>query len=161
MSEKTDRLLTRGLNEGFAGGTEIQNVDRGGFKIKSSHFENIDGIYHDEWMADRTGGGQEIVTADGVVFTRVYAGGTINKESLIDLGISVDDIMATLKKNIIEAGEHTRLFTDYHPEVEGDWQYSYTILEKEAKIPLTLGKEVIKYQGVLVFIHDFLITPVE
>jgi len=161
MSEKTERLLTRGLNEGFAGGTEIQNVDRGGSKIKSSHFENEDGTYHDEWIADRTGGGQEIVVADGVTITRVYAGGTVTLDALAEMGISIDDIMKFLKKNIIEGGKNTRLFADYLPEVEGDWQYSYTVLNDEPKIPLTLGKEVIKYKGVLVFIHDFLITPVD
>jgi len=161
MSEKTDRLLSQGLNAGFAGGTDMRSDERGGFKIKSSHFDNEDGTYHDEWIADRTGGGQEIVVAEGVTYTRVYAGGTITLEALAEMDISVGDVMAFLKKNIIEGGENTRLFSDYCPEVQGDWQYSYTILEEVPNIPLTLGKEVIKYHGVVVFIHDFLITPVE
>lgn len=161
MTEKIERLLNRGLKEGFAGGTEIQSVERGDFNIKSSHFENEDGTYHDEWMADRTGGGQEIVIADEVTFTRVYAGGTIGLEALVKMGISIEDVMKFLKKNILEGAENTRLFADYLPEAEGDWQYSYTILKDEPNIPLTLGKEIISYQGTLVFIHNFLITPVE
>lgn len=161
MTEITDRLLNRGLKEGFAGSTDIQNIERGSLKIKSSHFENEDGIYHDEWMADRTGGGQEIVNADRVTFTRVYAGGTIGLEALAEMGISIGDVMKFLKKNILEGGKNTRLFADYHPEADGNWQYSYTVLEDEPNIPLTLGKEIINYQGTLVFIHDFLITPVE
>ncbi|HOX96202.1 MAG TPA: hypothetical protein PLI45_02375 [Candidatus Woesebacteria bacterium] len=161
MSEKTEKLLSLGLKQGFVGETVMQSVERGVFKMKSSHFENEDGTYHDEWMADRTGGGQEIVETDGVSYTRVYAGGTISINALTEMGISIKDVMSFLKKNILEGGEQTRLFADYLPEPDGDWQYSYTILEDEPKIPLTLGKEVIRYQGVLVFIHDFLITPVE
>lgn len=161
MSEKIDKLFSRGLKEGFAGGTVMKGVKRGGFSLKSSHFENEEGIYHDEWYADRAGGGQEIVKSGGTVFTRVYAGGTIPLEELTKLGISKRDVMTFLKKQMTENGDSIRLHTDFEPEPEGDWQYSYKVLDSDQEIPLTLGKEIIRYKGKLVFIHDFIISPVD
>lgn len=161
MPENIDIMLSRGLEEGFAGGTVMNNVNRSGFSFKSSHFENSEGVYHDEWFADRAGGGQEIVKVGEVVYTRVYAGGTIPLEKLAELGISKKDVMIFLKKQIIENGESIRLNSDFAPEAEGDWQYSYKVLDRDIEIPLALGKEVIRYQGTLVFVHDFIICPVD
>jgi len=161
MSEETDKLLTKGLKEGFAGGTIIQNTKRGGFDLKSSHLEKNNITYHDEWFANRAGGGQEIVKVGEITYTRVYAGGTIPLEKLKALEISIDDVMAFLKKQITENGEKIRLYTNFEPEPEGDWQYSYNILDKNNNIPLIIGKEVIKYKAQLVFIHDFIISPVD
>lgn len=161
MSEKSDKLLARGLKEGFAGETVMQGVERGGFSLKSSHFESEGGIYHDEWFADRAGGGQEIVKVGETTYTRVYGGGTIPLEELKALGISKGDVMAFLKKQMIENGEKIRLHNNFEAEAEGDWQYSYRVLDADKEIPLTLGKEIIKYKGNLVFVHDFIISPVD
>jgi hypothetical protein len=161
MTEKIDRMLSIGLQQGFAGGTDMGDVERNGFSLKSSHFENEVGIYHDEWIADRAGGGQEIVKVDDETFTRVYAGGTITLDKLSELGISKDDVMSFLKKQIIQNGEKIRLTTDYSPEPEGDWQYLYKVIDQDLEIPLTIGKETITYKDKLVFVHDFLISPVD
>lgn len=161
MSKNTDKLLTKGLKEGFAGGTKMQNVKRECFNLKSSHFENKDSVYHDEWFAERAGGGQEIVKVKDTTFTRVYAGGTIPLEELKKLGISKGDVMVFLKKQITENGEKIRLYTNFEPEPEENWQYSYEVLDADKEIPLTVGKEVIKYKGQIVFIHDFIISSVD
>lgn len=161
MSEEIDKLLARGLKEGFAGGTVREGVKRGGFELESSHFESGDNVYHDEWYADRAGGGQEIVRAGEATFTRVYAGGTIPLGELEELGIIKGDVMAFLKKQMIEDGERIRLHTNFEPEAEGDWQYSYRVLDTDSEIPLTLSKEVIRYKGRLVFAHGFIISPVD
>jgi len=161
MSEEINKLLARGLKEGFAGGTVMQGVERGGFNLKSSHFESEGNVYHDEWFADRAGGGQEIVKVGDITFTRVYAGGTIPLEELKGLGISKGDVMVFLKKQMAENGEKIRLHANFEPEAEGDWQYSYRVLDTDKEIPLTLGKEVIKYKGQLVFVHNFVISPID
>jgi hypothetical protein len=161
MFENIAKLLTEGLKKGFAGGTFMANINRSVFSLESSHLENENGIYHDEWFAKRAGGGQEIVKAKGVTYTRVYAGGEISLEELNGLGISEDDVMKFLKKQIIENGEKTRLHTDFQPEPEGDWQYSYKILDKDIKIPVTVGKEAIKFKEKIVFIHYFILCPVD
>lgn len=161
MLAKKDRLFAAGLRAGFGGGTVMKAIDRGGFNLKLSHFESGGGVYHDEWLADRAGGGQEIVGVGKTTFTRVYAGGTISLEELKKLGISKGDVMAFLGKQIMENGERIRLYSDFEPKPEGDWQYSYKVLETDGEIPLTLGKEVIKYKGQIVFVHDFIISPVD
>jgi hypothetical protein len=161
MDKETDRLLTVGLQEGFAGESKIQEVKRAGFSIVSSHFENRGGEYHDEWFADRAGGGQEIVRVGESIVTRVYAGGTIPLEELDSLGITKREVMAFLKRQITKNGGGIRLRTNFEPEPEGDWHYSYKILDTDAEIPLTVGKEVIKFKGSLVFVHVFIISPVD
>lgn len=161
MSNKIENLLSTGLKEGFAGGTEVKDIKRDIFNLKSSHLENETGIYHDEWFADRTGGGQEIVKVGESSYTRVYAGGTISIERLDILGITKEDVMKFLKKQILQSSEKIRLFTDFESEIEGDWQYSYKVLDKDIEIPLTYGKEVIRYKDNLVFVHDFIISPVD
>jgi len=161
MSEEINKLLIDGLKKGFAGKTTMQNIKRGSFDLKLSHFENDSNVYHDEWFADRAGGGQEIVKVGEITYTRVYAGGTIPLEELKKLEISIKDIMVFLKKQITENGEKIRLHSDFEPEPEENWQYSYNVLDKDEKIPLTLGKEIIKYKDQIVFIHDFIISPVD
>lgn len=161
MSAKKDRLFAAGLKASIGGGAVMRDVDRSGFSLKSSHFESEDGVYHDEWLGDRAGGGQETGSSGKTTFTRVYAGGTIPDEELKKLGISKSDVMAFLGKQITENGERIRLDADFEPEPDGSWQYSYKVLESDREISLTLGKEVIKYKGQIVFIHDFIISPVD
>ena len=155
-------LLTKGLQEGFGGGTVRKGVDRGGFKVESSHYETEDGdAYHDEWLANRVGGGQELIEIDGNRFTRVYAGGTISEEALKDLGLTKKDVVGFLKKQILENGENLRLCDDFLPEAEEDWRYEYKIIDKEDDIPVTMGKESIYFKEELVFVHNFVLSPVE
>jgi hypothetical protein len=154
-------MFTKGLQEGFGGKTARKSAVRGGFTLESSHYETKDGVYHDEWLADRVGGGQELVEVDGKRFTRVYAGGTIYEETLQDLGLTKKNVISFLKKNILENGENIRLHNDFKPEAEGDWQYKYKVIDREDSIPITVGKESIYHKGELVFVHGFVISPVE
>ncbi|MFH1601526.1 MAG: hypothetical protein ABIB61_01060 [Candidatus Shapirobacteria bacterium] len=158
----TEALLSKGLEEGFGGKTVRENVQRGPFELESSHYETEEGnVYHDEWLANRVGGGQEIVEVDGKRFTRVYAGGTVSEEILESLGLTKKEVIAFLKGQITKNGDEIRLYEDFGPESEGDWQYEYQIMDREDDIPVTTGKESIFYQGELVFVHVFALSPIE
>ena len=61
-SSKISQALTQGLLAGYGGKTEFKSVTRGGFKLKSSHYEKDGVVYHDEWT---NGGGQEIISVGG------------------------------------------------------------------------------------------------
>lgn len=161
MSQETDELLSKGLAQGFAGGTVMSGVNRAEFDFKSSHFEENGNVYHDEWFADRAGAGQEVVKVGDVTYSRVYAGGTLPVDELQKLGTDKGQIMTFLKKHMLENGDRIRLHTDFRPEAEGDWQYSYKVTDTNPQIPLTMGKEVITFKGQLVFEHDFIICPVD
>lgn len=157
-----EQLLSEGLKQGFAGGTAPQGVQRNGFILESSHFQSPDGgIYHDEWTADRIGGGQELVEKDGEKFTRVYAGGIIAEEELKAMGITKGDIMTYLKKQIIENGDNIRLYENFKSEPSDEWSYTYEVIDQEEGVPTTVGKEIIFYKGELVFVHHFILCPVE
>jgi len=161
MSEAVDKLFSKGLQQGFAGGTVMSDVKRAEFNFKSSHFEEDGNIYHDEWFADRAGAGQEVVKVGDVVYSRVYAGGTLPVEELQKIGTDKGQIMTFLKKQMLENGEKIRLHTNFNSEADGDWQYSYKVTETNSQIHLTMGKEVITFKGNLVFEHDFIICPVD
>lgn len=160
MKEIKD-LLTKGLSSGFAGKTTSASVVRGGFPVETSHYEGKEGIYHDEWFANRIGGGQEIVEVSGKKYTRVYAGGVIHQELLNELGITKKDITGYLKKKLLELKGETRLFDECEPNSDDEWSYLYTIIDRELEIPLTAGKEEIQFRGKTVFVHEFLLCPVE
>jgi hypothetical protein len=155
------KILSQGLLSGFAGKAEIEAVKRHLFDLQSSHYQNENGVYHDEWAADRVGGGQELVKTDQGRFTRVYAGGTIPEEALLALGISKEEVMRFLIASLQKQIDQTRQETDCLPEAEGDWQYQYHVLERNFVIPYTLGKEEIFYQKHVVFVHLFISCPVE
>jgi hypothetical protein len=158
------QLLTLGLQKGFGGQTEITQSNRAGFSISVSHLEDaaegMPVVYHDEWAADRAGGGQELVRVGEQQFTRVYAGGTVSLAALAAAGITKADVMAFLIKMITQLGDKTRLEADCPPIQDCDWQYEYTVKERLPEIPLTTGKEVISYKGEVVFVHWFLLTEV-
>lgn len=162
MSE-SGKVLTEGLLAGYAGeGTKRGEVMRGPFHLETSHYEKDGTVYRDEWAADRSGGGQELVqTKDGKKTTRVYAGGTVNKEVLDELGIVKKDVTKYLKLKIQELGEKTRLGEDCEPDPDGDWRYSYKIVSSNTRIPLTVGIEIIEFKERPVFIHSHSIAPVE
>ncbi len=152
-------LLTHGLVQGFAGGTEIK-LQNGGL-FKTSRLKISGGNYNDTWTDSRIGGGHEIAKFNGKLLLRQYAGGTLSEEELKVLGIAQSDVMAFLKKQLIENGEKTRLYDNCTPDIDGHWRYSYRVEEQLGYIPLTVGKEVIEYQGAPVFLHMFFICPIE
>lgn len=134
---------------------------RAGFSLQTSHLDEDGNTYHDEWAADRTGGGQELVKVEGVTFTRVYAGGTISEAAMEQLGISKKAVMEFLISSLNKAGEATRLYENYGPVQDGEWTYQYQLLEQNPAIPMTTGKEDIGYKGQVVFTHVFVMCPVE
>ncbi len=154
-------MLARGLQKGFGGGTVRLGVGRGGFDVESSHLEGGGSVYHDEWVADRVGGGQELVQVGDRIYTRVYAGGTIAESELKRLGVTKKEVIAYLKSQILQNGDKIRLHKDFYPEPEGDWGYTYKIIDSEEGVPMTTGKECIYYKGQMVFTHIFLLCPVE
>ena len=165
MIENKDvsQVLTEGLLAGFAGNGDIKTVNRIGFQGKSSDYlTQKQGIYHDEWFVpDYIGGGQELIeTGDGTQFTRLYGGGTPDPKILEDLGITVEDVGAYLIKMLTTLGNKTRLFEDYVGEVEGEWQYNYTILLIDHTIKVVSAAEEILYKGTRVHLHPFILSPV-
>lgn len=162
MSKSTE-LLTEGLSRGYAGKTEIEIVDRGGFKFKQSHYvdEPTGEIYHDEWLAARTGGGQELAIAGEEKITRLYAGGVISPDRLKKLGITKKDVIGYLIKKVGELGNKTRLFEDCTPASDGDWQYVYKITDRIESVGLTRALETINYKRVQVFVHGFETCPIK
>lgn len=159
---KSERILSSGLKAGYAGGTERETVQRGPFQLEASQFTTPEsGVYRDEWIANRTGGGQEIAQEGNETVTRLYAGGTIRLDQLAEMGLTKKDVTRYLKSKISELGEQTRLFADCNPDPDGDWQYSYKIMQNLEDIPLTVGMETIVFKGTLVFAHGFLQSPIE
>jgi len=152
--------LTKGLVSGYGGETEFTTAMRGPFQLNASHLETGDLTYHDEWLPNRTGGGQEIVRVGEQQFTRLYAGGAIEEEKLKVLGISKKAVIAFLKDTILEQQQQTRLFAPCSPEPTGDWSYSYQIRDRDESAPVTVGKETISYKDQVVFVHSFLLCPI-
>ena len=154
-------FLAHGLQKSFAGETEFTSGRRAGFDLHISHLEEGGNVYHDEWSGKRVTGGQELVKVDEKMYTRVYAGGTISVDALQKLGIAEKDVMGYLVKCLNEFGEQTRLHKNFGPKKSGDWSYHYTVIEKNDAIPMTTGKEEISYKEQVVFVHVFVMCPVE
>jgi len=159
MDQKVKHGLTSGLLAGYAGKTDFKGIFRGGFEMKQSHFTDNEITYHDEWLPNRTGGGQEFVEIGGQKFTRLYAGGLVNEQSLQELGIDENEVISTLINQIKLAGDKTRLDADYESTDE-NWKYCYKVKKQIDEVGLLVGREKIKYQGKLVFIHYFLLSPI-
>lgn len=141
------KALTEGLLAGYVGKTVFSPVNRGSFELKSSHYEADGIIYHDEWTK---GGGQEIVSVDGVQFTRVYAGGAIGETK---------EVIGKLIYFIQQLKDKTRLFINCEMS-DGDWQYRYQIIDTNLSPEVTVGKETITHQNQIVFIHIFVLSPI-
>lgn len=154
------QFLTKGLLHGYVS-SGVKPHERGSFKGKESVVTLGHAKYHDEWFGHYSGGGQELVSIGNQQFTRLYGGGTPGKEILDAMGITHDDVGSYLKKKIIELKDQTRLFENCTPQADGDWQYSYTILEDHADISITTAKELIAYKGSDVHIHVFILCPVK
>jgi hypothetical protein len=159
MNDSIKQALTQGLLAGYAGEAEFKSIVRGGFEMKQSYYNKNGVVYHDEWLPNRTGGGQELVEIEGQKFTRIYAGGLISETALKELEIDENDVISTLINQIKLAGEKTRLNADYE-KLDRDWKYSYKVKKQIEEIGLLVGKEKIKYKGQLVFVHYFLLSPI-
>ena len=151
------KALTKGLLAGYREKTMFDKTNRGSFEVTSSHFEDGEIIYHDEWT---NGGGQEIVKFNDEMFTRVYAGGTVNEEELSLIGVTHKDVILNLISRIQELGDKTRLFENCLAENRNDWDYEYKILDNDQNVEVATGKEVIKYKGQVVFVHIFVLAPI-
>lgn len=140
-----EQLLGKGLEEGYAGTIKRQTVQRGQFPLEESTYISPEGgVYNDQWIADRTGGGQEIAQIGEEKTTRLYAGGTISIEELGKLGLTKKDVTSKLKKFIKESGGNSRLLTPYSSQ-DDDWVYDYSLIRSLPEIPLNIGIEIIQY----------------
>lgn len=159
MDTKIKTLLGKGLAGGY-GASNYGRGERAGFQLDINDYHGEDGRYHDEWAAHQNGGGQELIeTPDGKKWTRVYAGGSLDEESLIEIGINDDAVSEKIKFFLGKLGDKTRF--DFGVEdKEGDWSYSYKVEKNETNIPLVVGCETIKYKDNLVFIHEIINSPV-
>lgn len=164
-----EKFVTGHLQEGFASKEKPESLHKDSFAMKRFRRLNLEDwtFYRDEWTDGRLGGGQELGrTGDRnesleEALTRLYAGGVIEDEKLQSLGIDGKQVIGYLKKQIIENGDKIRLYEDFEPEPDGDWQYKYTILDYDPQIDLYISKETIFYKGSFVFAHGFLISPVK
>lgn len=161
MESEIRKGLTDGLLTGYAGQKKPEEIVRGGFRGKASHVD--EGFaYHDEWFTDNyLGGGQELLEINGEKFTRLYAGGTPVKETLDQLGITGKDVSKYLKSKIQELSDNTRLTNDCLPKKEEGWEYSYKVTSYNESIGVTTGMETITYQGEIVHIHAFILSPIK
>lgn len=160
MNKDINSALTKGLLTGYAGG-KVETINRSGFTGKASHVELPDGqTYHDEWFANHSGGGQELVQVGDSLFTRLYAGGTPDEQTLSSLGISADAVGAYLKRKITELGEDTRLFVNCNPEPDNEWQYEYKVTGTYTETNVLTSLESIRYKGSIVHHHAFILCPV-
>lgn len=159
MDTEIKKLLGKGLAGGY-GASNYSKGDRAGFSIDINDYQGTEGKYHDEWAAHQNGGGQEIIeTFDGKKWTRVYAGGSLDEESLSKLGISGKDVSEKIIFFLGKLGEKTR-FDSEIADTEEDWSYSYKIDREEKDIPLIVGCERVEYKGSLVFTHEIINSPI-
>jgi hypothetical protein len=162
INKQIAKAITEGLLAGYGGETKFETTNRGGLNLKRSHYEKDGVVYHDEWLADKKGGGQELVSVGGLQYTRQYAGGIANPEVLASLGITKEDIIGHLVGFIQQLADKARLDIDCEIELETGWKYSYKVKKVDKTVEgLISSKEKISYQGTPVFIHRFLLCPFE
>lgn len=155
--EEIEKGLTIGLLAGYIGNTKFTTINRGSFDLKSSHFEDKEIIYHDEWT---DGGGQELVKINSQYFTRVYAGSVVPHKILTQLGITKKEVLTVLQQRIQVLGSSTRLFKSCLPSPVDEWGYSYEIIHHDESFNITTAKETITYKNQPVFVHMFLLSPI-
>lgn len=156
--EKISQALTTGLINGYGGKTEFAKINRAGFEMDSSHFQNEEIIYHDEWTNN---GGQELIKVDNELFTRVYAGGAVDENIRQSLDIKEHQISNNLRTSIIEFGDKTRLFSNFKGKTVDNWDYEYQIIDHNSEINVTTGKETMSINGHTIFIHVFVLSPIK
>jgi len=159
MDTEIKTLLGKGLAGGY-GASNYSKGERSRFQLDINNYQGEDGRYHDEWAAHQNGGGQELIeTPDGKKWTRVYAGGSLDEESLSKFGITGEQVSEKIKFFLGKLGDKTR-FDFEVTDTEGDWEYSYKIDREEKEIPLVVGCERIEYKGSLVFTHEIINSPI-
>ena len=159
----TEKALNAGLLAGYLAKRPPGRVTRGGIEFRVSHPDKKtmgdSGVYHDEWISGRNGGGQETILTGEGAFTRVYAGGVYPESDLVQLGTDYHSVESRLSFFIKGSGGQTRLDQDYFA-VDGDWQYSYEVIERFPQIQLTTGIEKIDLKGQTVFVHLIGVSPI-
>jgi hypothetical protein len=161
MEDETKVILSKGLGEGFSSKNGWGKVERAGFQMDTTHHEGPEGNYDDRWTGNQNAAGQELsVNANGGKASRVYGGGSLEEEGLGKLGLTGKDVMKKLVFFITRLGDKTRL-DEEAVFIDGDWRYSYKILENVREIPVLVGEEKIKFQDKLVFIHFHINTPIK
>jgi hypothetical protein len=162
MPERTDKLLTDGLAEGYVGIKKPEKVQRSGFSGKANDYTTPEGgHYRDEWFADDNGGGQELAKEGSEQSTRVYAGGVISTEELQKLGLTTKDVISRLIISVGELKEKTRLSKPCSLTLPDGWKYDYKILKQSEEVPLTIGYESIECNGREVFAHGHMLSPIK
>ena len=160
MDPKIKKLLGVGLSGGY-GKNNYGKISRAGFDLESSDYQGDEGKYHDEWAAHRNGGGQELVrTADGKIWTRIYAGGTPDEDLLVSFGTNSKEVGEKIQYFLRAVGTKSRFDEDFNLD-EGDWSYSYKVMVDNKEINVILGEEQIKYNGKVVFAHYLINSPVD
>lgn len=147
--------------------TDSQASERDGLPITTNSLSNGEIVSTDQWAGDkpRTTGGQEIVNAGPITYTRVYAGGVINdKEKLAAHEITEHDVIDFLIEVISKHSGKIRLDEPFELAVDS-WTYSY-IPSCNTDIPMWSGVELIYHMSGrgdddVVFQHNFTICPVE
>jgi hypothetical protein len=161
--DEFQNVFSHGLSSGFAGQSHYEQVDRAGFIMTSIHSEDAAGnVYHDEYTGTVRAGGQELIRVGNKQETRVYVGGVIDEDKLNQLEISKENVIEFLKQVIKGHTNDIRYKTSTKSDItSGDWSYSYVVIDRDDEIDCTISKEMIKYKGTVVFIHRFLISPIE
>ncbi|MFZ5535340.1 MAG: hypothetical protein ACOY3M_04300 [Patescibacteria group bacterium] len=156
----THDTLAKGLLATFAGSNAVKNVTRGTVSLMGTETTVNDATYIDQWLVKRTGAGQEIAVNGGDASVRSYAGGIVPDTTLLPLGITAEQIIATLKSMLQKLGETTRLTKSVAPVTDGDWTYAYRVTDTYPEVSLAIGVETIVYKGTVVFVHAFLLADV-
>lgn len=154
------QALNVGLLQNYAGSIAPQNLSILGLEAKTVE-SNLteDWVYTDQWFGSLQGGGRELVfnqkTQESSI--RLYAGGTVSK-AVASAGLEKKDVISFLVRSI-QALPTTRLTT---PEdfQDGPWHYSYRPSIENQPLGLLAGIETIAHNQVILFQHNFLISPI-
>lgn len=156
----THTILAKGLLATFAGSNAVKNVMRGTVHLTGTETTEDEATYIDQWLVKRTGAGQEIAVKGSDAVVRSYAGGIVPDSTLLPLGITAEQVIATLKSMLQTLRDKTRLTQTVSPVTDGDWEYRYTVTDRYNDVALTIGVETITYKGTVVFVHAFLLADV-
>lgn len=163
MVSKTEQVATKGLIAGYAGKTQSDKLELGGFGFRTSQYQEGEEKYFDHWLRGaRIGMGMEAAEGGDEQLGRQYAGGVLlSNEQLSELETSEQEIIDQLKGFIRELGDETRLFRNCGPVAHGKWVYEYEVLLWDSDLELVAAKETIKYKEQKVFVHIFQILPLK
>jgi len=162
MDKEGGRVLTAGLLNGFAGKTELNEIVQDGFPFITSSYVGPEGEYADRWTG---AGGQEVARAkNGIMYTRLYGGGTLDIGKLEALGLSEKDIVGpngALVYFLKKLGDLTRLTEDMTMS-DGKFTYNYKITDQELGGQVLQAKEWIDYdKETTIFVHYFILALIK